>query len=168
MAQLNNRPAPKPRFNFMWFWAVVAVGIIAYAIFGNSGSSPVRGDWQMVEELVEGGSVKRIEVLDHERMSVYLHKEDVDSLVKDERFKDMPRIAGGDFNSQYHFDILQELLNNCGLTHADMAVNGKITWDSVDHIGIAGAEIKDYVDWRFNNASDHPPIHVDFTITTTN
>ena len=91
MAQLNNRPAPKPRFNFMWFWAVVAVGIIAYAIFSDSGSSPVRGDWQMVEELVEGGSVKRIEVLDHERMSVYLHKEDVDSLVKNERFKDMPR-----------------------------------------------------------------------------
>ena len=91
MAQLNNRPSAKPRFNFMWFWVVVAVGIIAYAIFSDSGSSPVRGDWQMVEELVEGGSVKRIEVLDHERMSVYLHKEDVDSLVKNERFKDMPR-----------------------------------------------------------------------------
>ena len=90
------------------------------------------------------------------------------ALINDERFKDMPRIAGGDFNSQYHFDILQELLVNCGLTHADMAVNGEITWDSVDHIGITGAEINTYKDWRFDKASDHPPISVDFTITTIN
>ena len=91
MSQINNRPAPKPRFNFMWFWVVVAVGIIGYAIFSDSGRVPIEGDWQMVEELVEGGSVKRIEVLDHEKMSVYLHDEHVDSLVNDERFKDMPR-----------------------------------------------------------------------------
>ena len=91
MAQLNNRPSSKPRFNFMWFWAVVAVGIIAYAIFSDSGRAPVKGDWQMVEELIEGGSVKRIEVLDHENMSVYLHKEHIDTLVKEDRFKEMPR-----------------------------------------------------------------------------
>lgn len=91
MAQINNRPAPKPRFNFMWFWAVVAIGIIAYAIFGDSKSAPVKGDWQMVEELVEGGSVRRIDVLDNVQMSVYLNKEHVDSLINEERFKAMPR-----------------------------------------------------------------------------
>ena len=73
MAQINNRPTPRPRFNFMWFWAVVAIGIVAYAFLSEPGSAPLRGDWQMVERLVEGGSVKRIEVLDHENMSVYLH-----------------------------------------------------------------------------------------------
>ena len=91
MAQINNRPAPKPRFNIMWFWAVVAIGIIAYAIFGDSKSAPVKGDWQMVEELVEGGSVRRIDVLDNVQMSVYLNKEHVDSLINEERFKAMPR-----------------------------------------------------------------------------
>ena len=91
MAQINNRPAPKPRFNFMWFWAVVAIGIIAYAIFGDSKSAPVKGDWQMVKELVEGGSVRRIDVLDNVQMSVYLNKEHVDSLINEERFKAMPR-----------------------------------------------------------------------------
>ena len=91
MAQINNRPAPKPRFNFMWFWVVVAIGIIAYAIFGDSKSAPVKGDWQMVEELVEGGSVRRIDVLDNVQMSVYLEKEHVDSLINEERFKAMPR-----------------------------------------------------------------------------
>ena len=91
MANINNRLTPKPRFNFMWFWVVVAVGIVAYAMFSDTGRLPVKGDWQMVEELVEDGAVKRIEVRDHENMSVYLHKEYADSLVNDERFKDMPR-----------------------------------------------------------------------------
>ena len=91
MAQINNRPAPRPRFNFMWFWAVVAIGIIAYAFLSEPGSAPLRGDWQMVERLVEGGSVKRIEVLDHENMSVYLHKEHADSLAQEDDFKAMPR-----------------------------------------------------------------------------
>ena len=91
MAQINNRPTPRPRFNFMWFWAVVAIGIIAYAFLSEPSSAPLRGDWQMVERLVEGGSVKRIEVLDHENMSVYLHKEHADSLAQEEEFKAMPR-----------------------------------------------------------------------------
>ena len=91
MAQINNRPTPRPRFNFMWFWAVVAIGIIAYAFLSEPSSAPLRGDWQMVERLVEGGSVKRIEVLDHENMSVYLHKEHADSLAQEEDFKAMPR-----------------------------------------------------------------------------
>ena len=91
MAQINNRPTPRPRFNFMWFWAVVAIGIVAYAFLSEPGSAPLRGDWQMVERLVEGGSVKRIEVLDHENMSVYLHKEHADSLAQEEEFRAMPR-----------------------------------------------------------------------------
>lgn len=91
MAQINNRPTPRPRFNFMWFWAVVAIGIVAYAFLSEPNSAPLRGDWQMVKELVEGGSVKRIEVLDHENMSVYLHKEHADSLAQEEEFKAMPR-----------------------------------------------------------------------------
>lgn len=90
---------------------------------------------------------------------------EMQELINSAKFADMPRIVGGDFNAQYHFDILQELLNNCGLTHADMAMNGAITWDSVDHIGITGAEISSYKDYRFQNASDHPPISVDFVIT---
>ena len=91
MAQINNRPTPRPRFNFMWFWAVVAIGIVAYAFLSEPSSAPLRGDWQMVERLVEGGSVKRIEVLDHENMSVYLHKEHADSLAQEEEFRAMPR-----------------------------------------------------------------------------
>ena len=92
MANVNNRPAPKPRFNFMWFWVVVAVGIVAYAMLGGSDKVPVKGNQTMVEELVRGGHVERILVVDHEEVNVFLNKDHIDSLIKhDERFKDMPR-----------------------------------------------------------------------------
>ncbi len=92
MAQMKTKPSPRPRFNFMWFWAVVAIGIIAYAFFSDSESAPVKGNQRMVEELVEGGSVERISILDHEKVRVFLKKEHIDSLIKsDKRFKSMPR-----------------------------------------------------------------------------
>ena len=83
---------PKPRFNFMWFWVVVAFGIVAYAMLGGSEKLPVKGNQAMVDELVKGGCVERILVVDREKVNVFLHKECVDSLIaNDERFKDMPR-----------------------------------------------------------------------------
>ena len=47
-----NQPGA-PRFNFMWFWAVVAVVIIGYSMFGDSEARPLEGDWNMVDELVD-------------------------------------------------------------------------------------------------------------------
>ncbi|MBO5820765.1 MAG: ATP-dependent zinc metalloprotease FtsH, partial [Alistipes sp.] len=81
----------QPRFNFMWFWAVVAVVIIGYSMFGGADPRPVEGDWNMVDELVEGGYVERIEVKDKERASIYIHSDKIDALSKsDDRFQYMP------------------------------------------------------------------------------
>ena len=85
-----NQPGT-PRFNFMWFWAVVAVVIIGYSMFGDSEARPLEGDWNMVDELVENGYVERIEVVDRENASVYLRAEYLDSLMMQPGFKDVPR-----------------------------------------------------------------------------
>ena len=74
----------------MWFWAIVAIGIVYVAMFGEEQTRPLEGDWDMVTSLVESGQVERIEVADKEIASVYLRKELVDTLAKDERFKGMP------------------------------------------------------------------------------
>ncbi len=88
---INNIKKPSgPRFNFMWFWAIVAIGIVYVAMFGEEQTRPLEGDWDMVTSLVESGQVERIEVADKEIASVYLRKELVDTLAKDERFKGMP------------------------------------------------------------------------------
>ena len=90
MAVNKGKPMMQPRFNFMWFWALVVVVIIGYSMFGSSEQRPIDGDWNMVEELVERGLVERIEVVDKERASVYLVKDAREQLAGDERFKFLP------------------------------------------------------------------------------
>ncbi|MBQ8366742.1 MAG: ATP-dependent zinc metalloprotease FtsH [Alistipes sp.] len=81
----------RPRFNFMWFWAFVAIVIIGYSMFGDTEARPVDGDWNMVDALVEEGLVERIEVNNQGKANVYLREEAFDVLKDDERFKQMPR-----------------------------------------------------------------------------
>ena len=82
----------QPRFNFMWFWALVIVVIIGFSLFGESEPRPIDGDWNMVVELVEKGYVERIEVKDREIASLYLHPEASELLANsDERFKGVPQ-----------------------------------------------------------------------------
>ena len=74
----------------MWFWAIVTVGILYFAMFGEEKEQPLEGDWDMITGLVENGLIERIDVVDQEKASVYLKKSLIDSLAKDERFKGMP------------------------------------------------------------------------------
>ena len=80
----------QPRFNFMWFWALVVVVILGYSMFGSSELKPLEGDWNMVDELVERGLVERIEVQDREKASIYLVKDAQKQLEGDERFRMLP------------------------------------------------------------------------------
>ena len=91
MANNVKQPAMRPRFNFMWFWAFVAIVIIGYSMFGDTEARPVDGDWNMVDALVEEGLVERIEVNNQGKANVYLREEAFDVLKDDERFKQMPR-----------------------------------------------------------------------------
>lgn len=54
----NNSPMMRPRFNFMWFWAAVAIIILGYSLFGEAEQRPVDGDWNLTRELVEKGYVE--------------------------------------------------------------------------------------------------------------
>ena len=90
MAVNKGKPMMQPRFNFMWFWALVVIVILGYSVFGSTELRPIEGDWNMVDELVERGLVERIEVLDKEKASLYLVKDAREQLENDERFKLLP------------------------------------------------------------------------------
>ena len=90
MASGQKMPQLRPRFSFMWFWAMVIMVIVGYSMFDTSEQRPIDGDWNMIDELIEKGYVERIEVLDKEKASVYLRREAIDSLAGDERFANMP------------------------------------------------------------------------------
>lgn len=91
MANRAQMPPTKPRFNFMWLWALVAIVIIGYSLFGSSEEEPIKGDWNMVTKLVEKGYVDRIEILDHEKASVYLTDAGVEILSDNSDFKKLPK-----------------------------------------------------------------------------
>ena len=92
MSTVKNKNVMRPRFNFMWFWAMVAMVIIGYSMMGGSDARPVEGDWNMVDELVERGLVERIEVKDKEQASIYLRSDAVDTLAaNDDRFANVPK-----------------------------------------------------------------------------
>ena len=87
----KGKPVMQPRFNFMWFWALVVIVIIGYSTFSSPELRPIEGDWNMVDELVERGLVERIEVLDKEKASLYLKQDAPQILEGDERFKLLPK-----------------------------------------------------------------------------
>ena len=91
MATKQGKPMIQPRFNFMWFWALVVIVIIGYSTFSSPELRPIEGDWNMVDELVERGLVERIEVLDREKASIYLRENASEVLADDERFKLLPK-----------------------------------------------------------------------------
>lgn len=85
-------------------------------------------------------------------------------LINSEKFRGLPVVAGGDYNAVYSESIYLALLQGCGLHHADMTANGRITYNNVDHIAVAGAKVASYVVHKADEASDHEPIYCDIEI----
>ena len=93
---------------------------------------------------------------------------EMQELINSEKFADMPRIVCGDFNAGFNDTIYRELIENCQLSDADWTVNGKLTWNSVDHISASDdVTFQSYSVKRGTVlASDHPPIFADFTVNS--
>lgn len=74
--QPKNNNLPKfPRFNIFWIYGVIAVFIIGWSLLAGENDKPLKGDWAMVEPLVEQGEVERIRVVNRETAEVFLKKE---------------------------------------------------------------------------------------------
>ena len=129
MTEQTRKPSG-PRFNFMWFWAIVTVGILYFAMFGEEKERPLEGDWDMITGLVENGLVERIDVVDQEKASVYLKKSLIDSLSKDERFKGMPTTGaqiryntGGDVQDfREQIERAEQKAQDNGIEHAKVKI----------------------------------------------
>lgn len=89
---------------------------------------------------------------------------EMQDLINGEKFRSLPIVVGGDFNTVYSDPLYGDLLKNCKLSDADMTVNGRITCNIVDHIAVSDAEILSYVIHHADQASDHNPIYCDIQI----
>ena len=81
-----------PRPNIMWFWGLILLGIFGYWIFGEEQSSPVKSDWNKVEQLVIGGDVDMITIVNRDEARVVIKADKIDSLRgTDLRYKELPK-----------------------------------------------------------------------------
>ena len=81
-----------PRPNIMWFWGLILLGIFGYWIFGEEQSSPVKSDWNKVEQLVIGGDVDKITIVNRDEARVVIKTDKIDSLRgTDLRYKELPK-----------------------------------------------------------------------------
>ena len=87
-----NKKVKMPRPNIMWFWGLILLGIFGYWIFGEEQSSPVKSDWNKVEQLVIGGDVDKITIVNRDEARVVIKADKIDSLRgTDLRYKELPK-----------------------------------------------------------------------------
>ncbi len=90
-----------PRPNIMWLWSAITLVIVGYWIFNNDEASPVKSDWNTIEQMVEAGDVDKIVVVNRDEARVALKEGKVDSLREvDLRYKNLPKSG-----HQFFFNI---------------------------------------------------------------
>ena len=114
MAQMkNNRPRPA-RFNYMWIWGVILVGIIIASLTWDDKGAPASSNINEVKEMIQKGEVERINVASNrETIEVYLNKEAVKKYREsgDELYKHLPE-EGNQFYFTYgSIEILNDEVN---------------------------------------------------------
>ena len=90
-----------PRPNIMWLWSAITLVIVGYWIFSNDEASPMKSDWNTIEQMVEAGDVDKIVVVNRDEARVALKEGKVDSLREvDLRYKNLPKSG-----HQFFFNI---------------------------------------------------------------
>ena len=109
----NNRPRPA-RFNFMWRWAVILVGIVAASFLWDDEGAPVASDLTTVKDMIQKGDVERVNVTgNRETIEVFL-KEDAIKRYRegaDERYKHIPAEGNQLYFTHGSIEILNEEIN---------------------------------------------------------
>ncbi|MCX6226215.1 MAG: ATP-dependent zinc metalloprotease FtsH [Bacteroidia bacterium] len=94
----------KPKFNIMWVYAIIVLGIIAIATF-NKSSKPQETSWQKVrEEMLKTGDVEKLVVINNDRVEIYI-KPDRLSDPKFQKMFNSPLSNISERGPQFYFQI---------------------------------------------------------------
>jgi AFG3 family protein len=94
----------KPKFNIMWVYAIIVIGIFAIATL-NKGGKPQKTDWkQFREEMLKSGDVERLVVVNNETVEIYIKPD----RLTDSKYQDMFKnrfTTVSDRGPQFYFQI---------------------------------------------------------------
>ena len=73
MANNNNKKIKRPNINFTWFYAAIALGLIAMSLFGNDGGKFTKEtNYSQLTEYITKGYVKELIVFDNNEVEAYI------------------------------------------------------------------------------------------------
>lgn len=96
----NNKNGAFPRFSITWFWAALALLIIASSLWMEPRNEAAKSNWNEVEQMVQQGDVEKIVVLNGELAKVTLKPEAVEKYRSQERYEHIPETG-----VQFYFNI---------------------------------------------------------------
>lgn len=82
-----------PRFNFMWIWGVILIGIIIVSFVWDDEGAPIESEWSSVAPMIEQGEVEKINVTsDGQRIEVFLSQDAVKKYKQlNKRYESIPQ-----------------------------------------------------------------------------
>ena len=86
----GRRPQIRPMGYGMWIYGLLFLLIIGWSWLGGS-ESPVKTNWNTVEQMIADGDVESIEVVNKEQANVRLRSEAVEKYAARPEYKNMPR-----------------------------------------------------------------------------
>ncbi|MFI3282690.1 MAG: ATP-dependent zinc metalloprotease FtsH [Rikenellaceae bacterium] len=93
MAKKKSKKGTTLRPSWMWVYAFIGVAMVGYYIFNRDVSTPIKGDWTTVEQMVKNGEVTKINIVNRDEAEVYLTPEAIEAYRAeggDERFDNIP------------------------------------------------------------------------------
>lgn len=90
----------RPRFNMMWVWAIIGVGLIVWSFF-NGGSAQSEITWSdFRNNMLANGSVEKVQVVNQKVVEVYLKPDKIAVFQRQDKYKDIPSSG-----AQFYFTI---------------------------------------------------------------
>ena len=100
----GRRPQIRPMGYGMWIYGLLFLLIIGWSWLGGS-ESPVKTNWNTVEQMIADGDVESIEVVNKEQANVRLRSEAVEKYAARPEYKNIPRRGTHD----HHIDEVKAL-----------------------------------------------------------
>lgn len=96
---MANNNMTRPRFNMMWVWAVIGVGLIVWSFF-NGGAAQSVITQKEFNNMLGSSSVEKVQVVNQKAVEVYLKPDKIAVYQRQEQYKDIPSSG-----AQFYFTI---------------------------------------------------------------
>ena len=129
----------KPKFNIMWVYGLILIGIFAIATFNKGGKPKETTLKQFREEMLKTGDVEKLVVVNNETVEIYI-KSDRLSEAKFQNMNKSPFGAFSEHGPQFYFRISSIEIFDKRLEeiNAELPVDQRIEYTTVKRTDVLG------------------------------